>query len=140
MSASARLLHTARVRAIGGRDRGSARSSDGRLDIKLSAPGGPGTGTNPEQLLAAAWAASFANAISLAARRRDIVLTELTVDAEVDLHLADDGDHFFLRVRLTVTLSTLDRALAKTLVDAAHHVCPYSRAIRGNIDVTTTLT
>jgi lipoyl-dependent peroxiredoxin len=133
-----KLLYTARIHTTGGREKGSARSSDGRLDVKLSVPGGPGTGTNPEQLLAAGWSACFESAMALEARRTKVALPpDLAIDAEIDLNLGVDG--YSLRARLNISLPGLDRAAAKTLVDAAHRICPYSRAMRGNVDLTLTL-
>lgn len=136
---SAKLLYTARTYTTGGREKGSARSSDGRLDIKLSVPGGPGTGTNPEQLFAAGWSACFEGALAAVARQTKVALpADMAIDAEVDLNLAGSDD-FFLRARLTVSLPGLDRAAAQSLVDRAHELCPYSKAVRGNIDVTLSL-
>jgi lipoyl-dependent peroxiredoxin len=133
-----RLLYTARVHTTGGRDHGLARSSDGHLDVRLSTPGGAGSGTNPEQLLAAGWSACFESAMGLAARKRKIALpADLTIDAEVDLNLADGG--YFLRARLNVSLPGIERDIAQALVDEAHEICPYSKATRGNIDVAITL-
>jgi lipoyl-dependent peroxiredoxin len=132
------LLYTARTHTRGGRDGGASRSADGRLDIKLSVPGGPGTGTNPEQLFAAGWSACFEGAMGLAARRMKIALPpDAAIDAEVDLNLGEGG--YFLRARLNVSLPGLERDVAQKLVDAAHQTCPYSKATRGNIDVTVTL-
>jgi lipoyl-dependent peroxiredoxin len=131
---SERLLYTARVHTIGGRDHGMARSSDGHLDVRLSTPGGVGSGTNPEQLLAAGWSACFESAMGLAARKRKIALpADLAIDAEVDLNLADGG--YFLRARLNVSLPGVERDVAQALVDEAHEICPYSKATRGNVDV-----
>src|SRR6478736_10327731 len=139
MNGNARLLYTARTHTVGGRERGSARSSDGRLDVKLSMPGGPGTGTNPEQLLAAGWSACFESAMGLAARKRKIALpADFAIDAEVDLNLAG-GDDYFLRARLNVSVPGLDRAVAQELVDAGEMICPHSQALTGRIDVTVTL-
>lgn len=127
-----KLLYTAKVHTTGGRD-GASRSSDGRLDIKHSSPGGPGNGTNPEQLFAAGWSACFEGAMGLAARKMKIALPpDLAIDAEVDLNLA--GGSYFLRARLNVSLPGLDRQVAQALVDAAHQTCPYSKATRGNIE------
>lgn len=126
-------LYTAKVRTTGGRD-GASRSSDGRLDIRLSTPGGPGSGTNPEQLFAAGWSACFEGAMAIAARRMNVALpANLAIDAEVDLNVADGA--YFLRARLNVSLPGLERATARAVVDAAHQTCPYSKATRGNIDV-----
>jgi len=133
-----RLLYTAMVRTTGGRDHGMARSSDGHLDVRLSTPGGAGSGTNPEQLLAAGWSACFESAMGLAAHKRKVALpADAAIDAEVDLNLADSG--YFLRARLNVSLPGLDRAVAQALVDDAHGLCPYSKAMRGNVDVTINL-
>ena len=136
---SEKLLYTARTHTTGGREKGSARSSDGRLDITLSTPGGPGTGTNPEQLFAAGWSACFEGAMAVVARKTKVMLpADMAIDAEVDLNLAGSDD-FFLRARLNVSLPGIDRATAQSLVDRAHELCPYSKAVRGNIDVTISL-
>ena len=133
MTASEKTLYTARVHVTGGRD-GTARSHDGRLDVGLSSPGTPGTGTNPEQLFAAGWSACFEGAMGLAAREMKVTLpSDLAIDAEVDL--AHAGEGYFLRGRLNVSLPGLPRDEARALVDAAHRTCPYSKATRGNIDV-----
>ncbi|MGB6445326.1 MAG: organic hydroperoxide resistance protein, partial [Xanthobacteraceae bacterium] len=117
----------------GGRENGLSRSSDGRLDVKLSLPGSARIGTNPEQLFAAGCSACFESAIGLAARERKIAIPDLIIDAEVDLHLVDGG--YFLSARLNVSLPGIEREVAQTLVDEAEHLCPYSKATRGNIDV-----
>lgn len=128
-----KALYTARTRTTGGRD-GASRSSDGRLDVKLSSPGVPGTGTNPEQLFAAGWSACFAGAMGLAARRMKIALpADTAIDAEVDLNIADG--EYFLGARLNVSVPGVEREVAQALVDAAHETCPYSKGTRGNIDV-----
>jgi Ohr subfamily peroxiredoxin len=133
MTTQSRTFYTAKVRTTGGRD-GFSRSSDGRLDIRLSTPGGPGSGTNPEQLFAAGWSACFEGAMAIAARKMQVALpADLAIEAEVDLNTADQG--FFLTARLNVSLPGLDRTLARAVVDAAHQTCPYSKATRGNIDV-----
>ena len=127
------ILYTAKTHTTGGRD-GTARSSDGRLDIKLSPPGTTGTGTNPEQLFAAGWSACFEGAMGLAARKMKITLpAELAIDAEVDLCRTDGA--FFLQARLNISLPGIEREVAQALADAAHQTCPYSKAIRGNVDV-----
>lgn len=129
-----KLLYVARVKTIGGREKGSSRSSDGRLDIMLSVPGGPGTGANPEQLLAAGWSASFESAIAVEARRTRIALPSgFAIDAEVHLNFGAGG--YFLRARLNTSLPGVDRAAAQKLVNAAQLVCPYFKAMRGNVDV-----
>src|SRR5262245_48121701 len=127
-----KVLYTAKTHTTGGRD-GASRTSDGRLDVKLSTPGAAGSGTNPEQLFAAGWSACFMSAIGLAAAQKKISLpADRAIDAEVDLGTNDGG--FVLRARLNVSLPGLDREVARTLVDAAHQICPYSKATRGNID------
>ena len=137
MTTPAKILFTANVHTTGGRE-GAARSSDGRLDIRLSPPGAAGSGTNPEELFAAGWSACFEGAMGIAARRLKITLpADLAIDAEVDLCLADGA--FFLQARLNVSVPGVEREVAQTLVDAAHQTCPYSKAIRGNVDVVITL-
>ncbi len=132
-----KVLYTGKTHTTGGRD-GMARSSDGRLDIKLSPPGGPGTGTNPEQLFAAGWSACFIGAMGRAATEMKVTLpADRAVDAEVDLGTTDGA--FFLQARLTISLPGLDRETARQVVEAAHQICPYSKATRGNIDVTLTV-
>ena len=129
-----KVVYTARTHTTGGRENGASRSSDGRLDVKLSLPGAVRIGTNPEQLFAAGWSACFESAIGLAARKGKIDLpADLAIDAEVDLHLADAG--YFLSTRLKVTLPGIPRDVAQSLVDEADRICPYSQATRGNIDV-----
>jgi lipoyl-dependent peroxiredoxin len=129
-----KVVYTAKTHTTGGRENGASRSSDGRLDVRLSVPGSTGIGTNPEQLFAAGWSACFESAIALAARQRKITLpADVTIDAEVDLTLGDDG--YFLRTRLNVSVPGVERAVAQSLLDEAHQICPYSKATRGNIDV-----
>jgi Ohr subfamily peroxiredoxin len=137
MNAIGKVLYTAKTHTTGGRD-GSSHTSDGRLDVKLSTPGAAGTGTNPEQLFAAGWSACFLSAIGLAAAQKKVALqADRFIDAEVDLGTNDGG--FLLRARLNVHLPGLDREVAQALVDVAHQLCPYSKATRGNIDVTINL-
>ena len=134
MNRIAKVVYTAKTATTGGRENGASRSSDGLLDIRLSTPGSARIGTNPEQLFAAGWSACFESAIALAARTRKIALpVDVSIDAEVDLNLGDDG--YFLSVRLNVRLPGVERSAAKALVDEAHEVCPYSKVTRGNIDV-----
>jgi osmotically inducible protein OsmC len=129
-----KVIYTARVHTTGGRDGGASRSEDGRLDIRHSVPGKPGDGTNPEQLFAAGWSACFEGAMGLAARKMKVTLPPgMAIDAEVDLCLEDGA--YFLQARLNVNLPGLEREVAQALADAAHQTCPYSKAIRGNIDV-----
>lgn len=135
---STKTLYTAKAHTTGGRDGGASRTSDGRLDVKFSVPGGPGTGTNPEQLLAAGWSACFIGAIKHVAAQKKIRLpADPAVDIEVDLLAGADG--FSLGARLNVSLPDLDREVAQSILDGAHQTCPYSKATRGNIDVTVNL-
>jgi osmotically inducible protein OsmC len=128
------VLYTAKTHTTGGRDGGASRSSDGRLDIKLSVPGTPGSGTNPEQLFAAGWSACFEGAMGIVAGKMKIPLPAGTaIDAEVDLCVGGEG--FNLQARLNVSLPGLEPEVARALVDAAHQTCPYSKAIRGNVNV-----
>jgi Ohr subfamily peroxiredoxin len=130
-----KLVHWAKVHTTGSRDGGSSRSLDGRLDVKLSLPGVPGNGTNPEQLFAAAWSNCFTSAMKTVAARRKVKFPERAfVDAEVDLCL-DDNDRHFLRARLNISLPGLDHETAEAIVGTADQICPYSRVTRGNIDV-----
>jgi lipoyl-dependent peroxiredoxin len=130
-----KVIYTARTHTTGGRDHGVARSSDGYLDVKLARPGGYRIGTNPEQLFAAGWSACFESAIALAARRSKVVLGEVTIDAEVDLQVAD-GTDYFLRARLNIRIRGVDHTIAQNLVRQAEHLCPYSKATLGNVGIT----
>jgi Ohr subfamily peroxiredoxin len=128
-----KVLYTGKALTAGGRN-GSSRSSDGRLDIKLSSPGTPGNGTNPEQLFAASWSACFMGSLGLAASKmRTRLPADAAIDAEVDL--CDAGGEYFLKARVNVSLPGVEREVAQALVDAAHLTCPYSKATRGNVDV-----
>jgi Ohr subfamily peroxiredoxin len=132
-TAITKVLYTAKVHITGGRE-GNATSSDGRLNISLSTPGGPGNGTNPEQLFAAGWSACFIGAMRHNASSLQIALpADVAVDAEVDLGTGETG--FQLQARLHVSLPGLTPEQARTLVEAAHQTCPYSKATRGNITV-----
>jgi osmotically inducible protein OsmC len=129
-----KVLYTGKTHTTGGRDGGSSRSDDGHLDIKLSVPGAPGTGTNPEQLFAAGWSACFIGAMKIATAQMKVRFpADGAVDAEVDLGLT--GEAFALQARLNINLPGLDREVAQALADAAHQTCPYSKATRGNINV-----
>jgi Ohr subfamily peroxiredoxin len=134
MTQPAKLLYTAKAHTTGGRDGGASRTSDGRLDVKLTVPGTPGNGTNPEQLFAVGWSACFLSAIKHVAFQTKVKLpSDVAVDPEVDLCTGDDG--YFLKARLNVSLPGVDRQVAQSILDAAHQTCPYSKATRGNIDV-----
>jgi Ohr subfamily peroxiredoxin len=131
------VLYTGKTRTTGGRD-GSARSSDEQLVVKLSPPGSVHAGTNPEQLFAAGWSACFIGAMGLAAGKLKLRLpADTAVDAEVDLGMT--GDAYFLQARLNISLPGLEPELARSIVDEAHQTCPYSKATRGNINVTLTV-
>jgi Ohr subfamily peroxiredoxin len=130
----AKLLYTAKAHTTGGREGGASRTSDGRLDVKLSVPGTPGEGTNPEQLFAVGWSACFLSAIKHVAFQMKVKLpSDVAIDPEVDLCTGDGG--YFLKARLNVSLPGVDRQVAQSIVDAADQTCPYSKATRGNIDV-----
>ena len=131
---SVKVLYTSKAHTTGGREGGASRTSDGRLDVKLSVPGAPGNGTNPEQLFAVGWSSCFLSAIKFIASQKKVRLqTDPVIDAEVDLCTGDDG--YSLRARLYVSLPGVDRQVAQSILDGAHQTCPYSKATRGNIDV-----
>jgi Ohr subfamily peroxiredoxin len=112
----------------------SRASSDGHLDVRLSAPGSGRIGTNPEQLFAAGWSACFESAVSLVAQKKRVALPEGgTIGAEVDLNHSGDG--YSLTARLNVAIPGIEREIARALVEEAREICPYSKATRGNIDV-----
>ena len=128
-----KVLYTGRAHTTGGRD-GESRSDDGRLQVKLSPPGGAGNGTNPEQMFAAGYSACFIGAMKAVAAKQKVTLPQdLAIDAEVDL--GPVGQAYGIAARLNVSLPGMDKTAARQLVDAAHQVCPYSNATRGNIDV-----
>jgi Ohr subfamily peroxiredoxin len=131
---SAKVIYTAKAHTTGGRDGGASRTPDGRLDVKLTLPGAPGNGTNPEQLFAAGWSSCFLSAIKHVSATMKVRLpADPTIDAEVDLLSGDGG--YFLQARLDISLPGLDRQVAQTILDGAHKTCPYSKATRGNINV-----
>ncbi len=128
-----KVMYTAKAHTTGGRD-GASRTDDGRLDIKLSPPGTAGNGTNPEQLFAAGYSACFIGAIKAVATKMKIAVpADLAVDAEVDLGPIPNA--YGVAARLNVSLPGMERDAAQNLINAAHQVCPYSNATRGNIDV-----
>ena len=130
-----KVLYTAQAHTTGGRD-GASRSSDGKLDIKLTAP--TGTGTNPEQLFASGYSACFLGAMKAVAARQKITLpADTSIDAEVDL--GPVGEAFGIAVRMTIHLPGMDKAAAEKLVHDADLVCPYSNATRNNIPKTLTV-
>jgi Ohr subfamily peroxiredoxin len=137
MSQIDKVIYTGRTHTISGRE-GSARSDDGRLDIKLSRPGSTGAGTNPEQLFGVGYSACFLGAMKAVAPKVGVsVPAETAIDAEVDLGPTSLG--YGIAVRLKIAVPGLERAKAEELVAAAHQVCPYSNATRGNIDVQITV-
>ncbi|MBV9919333.1 MAG: organic hydroperoxide resistance protein [Pseudonocardia sp.] len=131
------VLYTASALSTGDGRNGHVRSSDGVLDLDLATPtemGGPGGATNPEQMFAAGYAACFHSALKGAARREKVTLADSSVTADVGIGPRDEGG-FGLTVALHVELGGLDQAEADKLVAAAHQMCPYSNATRGNVDV-----
>jgi len=129
-----KVLYTGKVNITGGRE-GAAKSDDDRLNVKLTSPGASGAGTNPEQLLAAGWSACFLSAIKLNAGDLQIrVPANAALNTEVDLAAGEGG--YYLQARLNVSLPGLTVEQATKLVEAAHQTCPYSKATRGNINVT----
>ncbi|WP_280495653.1 organic hydroperoxide resistance protein [Nocardia asiatica] len=132
-----RILYTAEALASGDGRNGHARSTDGKIDVDLSAPkemGGDGAGTNPEQLFAAGYAACFHSALRLVGKQAEANIDDSAVGAKVGIGANGSGG-FGLAVTLEVSLPHLSRADAQALADKAHQVCPYSNATRGNIDV-----
>jgi lipoyl-dependent peroxiredoxin len=134
-------LYTARAHVTGGRVHGHGRTSDGALEVDLRPPvesGGEGGGTNPEQLFAVGYASCFESALGAVARRQRVDAGDVAIDSQVSLIPTEDR-RFVLAVVLDVTLPSIeDPEQAVALVEAAHQVCPYSNATRGNIDVTLT--
>jgi osmotically inducible protein OsmC len=137
----AQILYTAEALVTGGRASGHGRTSDGVLDVQLRTPkemGGEGGGTNPEQLFAVGYAACFESALGVVGRRERVDMGDVSIDSRVSL-LPNGERGFVLAVALDVTLPQVqDPEQAARLVAAAHKVCPYSNATRGNIDVTLT--
>jgi osmotically inducible protein OsmC len=136
----AKTLYTAHAHVTGGRDKGHGKTSDDALEVDLRLPpemGGQGGGTNPEQLFAVGYAACFEGAIGAVARRAKVDTGDAVIASSVSLH-PNESKGFDLSVQLDVTLPSVDDAQAVELVKAAHHVCPYSNATRGNIPVTLT--
>ncbi|MDX3529610.1 organic hydroperoxide resistance protein [Streptomyces sp. ID05-39B] len=132
-----KIMYVAEATAHGGRD-GYVTSQDGQIELKVAMPpqlGGDGNGTNPEQLFAAGYSSCFHNALILVGKRAGLDLTGSTVAAKVGIG-PNTTQGYGLAVALSVSLPVLDAAVAAKLVDAAHQVCPYSNATRGNIDVT----
>jgi osmotically inducible protein OsmC len=134
----AKVLYTAEATVTGGRAEGHGRTSDGSLDVQLRLPvemGGDGGGTNPEELFAVGYAACFEAALGVAGRREHAEVGDVSIDSHVSL-LPTEAGAFKLAVTLAVSLPQVeDDELAMRIVAAAHQVCPYSNATRGNVEV-----
>jgi osmotically inducible protein OsmC len=131
-------VYTALATATGEGRNGHTRTSDGSIDLDLKVPtemGGPGGGANPEQLFAAGYAACFHGALKMVASKQKVAFTDSAVTAEVGIGPNDAGG-FALEVTLHVELGGIEQSAAEALVEAAHQVCPYSNATRGNVPVT----
>ena len=129
---TAKVLFTGKAHTTSG-PQGASRSSDGFVDVKLPQP-------HPaaENLFASAWSACYLGAIELAASQKKIKIAgHPSIDTQIDL--SRDGESFFLRAKLTVSLPGVERKVAEALAEAAHGICPYSKAVHGNIEVTTTV-
>ncbi len=132
-----KVIYTAEAHVTGGRVAGHGRTADGALEVDLRAPvesGGEGGGTNPEQLFAVGYAACFESALAAVARRQKLEAGDVEIDSKVSLVTAEERT-FTVAVELAVTLPSVEGESAVELVRAAHKVCPYSNATRGNIDV-----
>jgi osmotically inducible protein OsmC len=136
----AKDLYTAEAHVTGGRIAGHGRSSDGALEVDIRIPaelGGEGGGTNPEQLFAVGYAACFESALGTIARRQKLEVGDVAIDSKVKLRAGEDRS-FTIAAELHVTLPSVEGDDAVELVRAAHAVCPYSNATRGNIEVVLT--
>lgn len=140
MNVLEKVVYTAEAKATGGRD-GRAVASDAKLDVKLAVPkemGGNGEGTNPEQLFAAGYSACFLGAMKFVAGQKKIALpTDVSITGRVGIGPIPQG--FGIQAALAISLPGMPKADAEALVAAAHQVCPYSNATRGNIEVTLTV-
>jgi osmotically inducible protein OsmC len=137
----AKVLYTAKAHVTGGRLHGHGETSDGALEVDIRPPkelGGPGEGTNPEQLFAIGYAACFESAVTTVARRMKVEPGDVVTESSVSL-VSNENRGFDLTVELDLTLPGLEGEEALALVRAAHQVCPYSNAVRGNIPVTITV-
>jgi lipoyl-dependent peroxiredoxin len=133
----AKVVYTAEATVTGGREQGHGKTSDGALDVQLRPPT-EGGGTNPEQLFAVGYAACFEGALGVAARRAKAEVGDASIDSKVSLITTEDRG-FNVAVELNVTLPQVqDAEAAKEIVAAAHQICPYSNATRGNVEVTLT--
>ncbi len=132
-----KTLYTARATSVDGRN-GHAQTDDNNLSVELGTPGGTskktGKVTNPEQLFACGYAACFGGALEVAAKKENAQIRNAEVHSEVSLNQNDEG--YFISVVLNVIIPAVDNATAQKVVNSAHQICPYSKATRGNIDVT----
>ncbi len=128
-------IYRAQARVVGGRENGHGRTSDGALDVQLRPPGNDEGATNPEQLFAVGYAACFEGAIRVCARRQRFEIDDVTIDSSVAL-LSAEQRSFALAVEFDIALPEIDDpARAAEIVAAAHQICPYSRATRGNVEM-----
>ena len=128
-----KTLYTAHATTTAGRG-GHTATDDGKIDLDLSVPGSNGSGSNPEQLFACGYSACFGSAIDAIVKKENSSVTKVSVQADVSLN-QDEEKGFFISVVLDAQLDGVDDATAQHLVEKAHHVCPYSKATRGNIKV-----
>jgi Ohr subfamily peroxiredoxin len=138
----AKVLYTAQAHTTGGREHGHGHTTDGELNVEIRPPkevGGSGGGTNPEDLVAVGWAACFESALGTVARRHHLVTSDVSIESDISLLSTGDGG-FKIEAALDVMLPSIsDRDTAAELIREAEHVCPYSNAFRGNIDITYSL-
>ena len=128
-----KVIYTTNATTVTGRD-GNSKTDDNRLVVKLSKPTSNEPGTNPEQLFACGYSACFGSALAVVAKKGNVILGEVKINAEVSLN-EDDNGGYFLAVTLNAILPNIDQKVAKTLVEDAHQLCPYSKATRNNIEV-----
>jgi Ohr subfamily peroxiredoxin len=128
-----KTLYTAHATTIAGRE-GHTETDDKKISLDLSPPGSNKPGSNPEQLFACGYSACFGSAIAAVAKKQNIAVSEIKVQADVSLNTDDSGGYFISAV-LNASLGGVDTSQARELVQAAHQICPYSKATRGNIDV-----
>ncbi|MFD1946194.1 organic hydroperoxide resistance protein [Nocardioides aestuarii] len=134
-----KIVYTANATVTGGRRGGHGKTDDGQLEVDLQAPvemGGPGGGTNPEQLFAVGYGACFTGALGLAGKAEGVDTSGATT--QVAVGFGPEGESFAIAVELAVTIPGVDDQTAQKLVDRTHELCPYSKAVRGNVDVTVT--
>jgi osmotically inducible protein OsmC len=133
MGSAMKTIYTAHAVTVAGRE-GRAETDDKQLSVQLSKPGSGKPGTNPEQLFAAGYGACFGGAVEAVAKKQQVTIDKITVRADVSLN-QDESQGYFIAVVLDVALEGPDAATAKKIVEAAHQLCPYSKATRGNVDV-----